>query len=60
MARIRQVQAERKARELLGLADGYFKNGRMDLARQYYAKVISEYPQTQQAADAKAALERIR
>ena len=60
MARIRFFQTERKAKELLGLADGYFRNGRMDLARQYYAKVVSDYPQTQQAADARAALERFK
>ena len=60
MARIKQVQADRKAKELLGLADGYFRAGRLDLARQYCTKIIAECPGTQQAADAKALLERLK
>jgi hypothetical protein len=60
MAMIKQVQAERKARELMSLADGYFRAGRLDLARQHCQKVVSEFPGTQQAADAKALLERMK
>jgi len=57
MARIQVLQTERKARQYLSLADGYFKSGRFDLARQYCMKILSECPKTPQAADAKALLE---
>jgi TolA-binding protein len=60
VARIKAVDADAKARSLMKLADGYFGAGRLDLARQYCTKVISEYPQSQQAADAKALLERLK
>jgi hypothetical protein len=60
VAMMKQVQADRKAREWMSLADGYFKAGRFDLVRQYCVKVIAEYPGTQQAADATALLERIK
>jgi len=60
MARIKVVQADRQAREWMSLADGYLRAGRFDLARQYCAKVISEFPQSQQAADARAMLERLK
>jgi TolA-binding protein len=54
------VDADAKARSLMKMADGYFGAGRLDLARQYCAKVISDYPQSQQAADARALLERLK
>ena len=57
MARIQALQVERKARQYLSLADGYFKSNRFDLARQYCMKILSECPKTPQAADAKALLE---
>jgi len=60
VARIKAVDADAKARSLMKLADGYFGAGRLDLARQYCTKVIAEYPQSQQAADAKALLERLK
>jgi tetratricopeptide (TPR) repeat protein len=60
MARIKAVDADAKARALMKLADGYFKAGRLDLARQNCEKVISDYPQSQQAADARAMLERMK
>ncbi|MCX5676928.1 MAG: hypothetical protein NTX87_18210 [Planctomycetota bacterium] len=60
MARIKAVQADRQAREWMSLADGYLRAGRFDLARQYCAKVISEFPQSQQAADARAMLEHLK
>jgi len=60
MARIKAVDADAKARSLMKMADGYFGAGRLDLARQYCAKVISDYPQSQQAADARALLERLK
>jgi len=60
MARIKAVQADRQAREWMSLADGYLRAGRFDLMRQYCTKVISEFPQSQQAADARAMLERLK
>ena len=60
MARIKAVQADRQAREWMSLADGYLRAGRFDLVRQYCTKVISEFPQSQQAADARAMLERLK
>jgi len=60
VARIKAVDADAKARSLMKLADGYFGAGRLDLARQYCTKVIAEYPQSQQAADARALLERMK
>ena len=60
VARIKAVDADAKARSLMKLADGYFGAGRLDLARQYCTKVIAEYPQSQQAADARAMLERLK
>jgi tetratricopeptide (TPR) repeat protein len=56
LARLRQAQAERKARELLGLAQGYLKAGRPDIAREHLQKVLADYPQTPQAAEAKTLL----
>jgi hypothetical protein len=60
MARIRAVDADMKARALMKMADGYFAAGRTDLARQHCMKVISDFPQSQQAADARALLERLK
>jgi tetratricopeptide (TPR) repeat protein len=60
MARVKAVQADRQAREWMSLADGYLRAGRFDLARQYYAQIISEFPRSQQAADARAMLERLK
>ncbi|MCX5655514.1 MAG: hypothetical protein NTY65_12785 [Planctomycetota bacterium] len=60
MARIKAVDADTKARALMKMADGYFRAGRPDLARQYCTKVISDFPQSQQAADARTMLERIK
>ena len=60
VARIKAVDADAKARSLMKLADGYFGAGRLDLARQYCTKVIAEYPQSQQAADARVLLERMK
>jgi tetratricopeptide (TPR) repeat protein len=57
MARIQALQVERKARQYLSLADGYFKSNRFDLARQYCMKIIEECPKTPQAADAKTLME---
>jgi len=57
MARIRGARAEKQAREWLGLATNYLRAGRLDSARQYCRKILSECPKTPQAADAKALLE---
>lgn len=60
MARIEQAKAERKARELLNLAENYFRAGRFDSAREHCQKIISTYGKTTQAADAKMLLERMK
>jgi hypothetical protein len=60
MARVKAAETDRKVRAMMSLAEGYFRAGRFDLARQYYAQIISEFPQSQQAADAKGMLERIK
>jgi len=60
MARLREAQAERKARELLSLAEGYFRSGRFDSAREYCKKILAEFPKTPQATDARMILERIK
>jgi tetratricopeptide (TPR) repeat protein len=60
MARLELAKAERKARELLSLAENYYRAGRFDSARDYCRKVISTYPQTVQASDAKTLLERMK
>ena len=60
MARLKTAQGDRKAREYMGLADAYFRAGRMDLARQQCQKVLAEYPQSPQAAAAKDLLDHIK
>jgi pentatricopeptide repeat protein len=60
VARVKAAETDRKVRAMMSLADGYFRAGRFDLARQYYAQIISEFPRSQQAADAKGMLERIK
>jgi len=60
MARIKAVDADTKARAMMKMADGYLRAGRFDLARQNCMKVISDFPQSQQAADARAMLERLK
>ncbi len=57
MASIQGAHAEKKAKEWLGLANNYFRAGRFDFARQYCTKILSEYPKTPQAAEARALLE---
>jgi tetratricopeptide (TPR) repeat protein len=60
MACVKAAETDRKARAMMSLADGYFRAGRFDLARRYYAQIISEFPQSQQAAGARAVLERLK
>jgi tetratricopeptide (TPR) repeat protein len=60
VARIKAVDADTKARALMKMADGYFAAGRTDLARRQCMKVISDFPQSQQAADARALLARMK
>ena len=60
MARLDQAKTERKAKELLSLAENYFRAGRFDSAREYCRKLLAAYPQTPQAADAKMLLERLK
>jgi tetratricopeptide (TPR) repeat protein len=60
MAGIAAAQSERKAREWLGLAESLYKAGRADAARDYCTRILKECPQTPQAADARALLERMK
>jgi len=55
--RLREVQAERQAREWLDLAVNYLRGGRLDLAREYFEKILGAYPDSPQAAEARAFLE---
>ncbi|HUU11484.1 MAG TPA: hypothetical protein VM431_13235 [Phycisphaerae bacterium] len=57
MARIKRAQAAEEAREWLGLANNYFRAGRFESAKQYCMKILSEFPKTPQAAEAKRLLE---
>jgi len=58
--RLAKVEAERQAREWMGLATNYFKAGRFDLARQYSEKVIASYPNSPEAEDARDLLEALK
>jgi len=57
MPRIRAAQSEKRAKEWLGLATNYLRAGRLDSARQYCKKILSECPKTPQAAEAKSLLD---
>ena len=58
--RLAKVEAERQAREWMGLATNYFKAGRLDLARQYSEKVIASYPDAPEAEEARDLLEALK
>ena len=58
--RLAKVEAERRAREWMGLATNYFKAGRLDLARQYSEKIIASYPNSPEAAEARDLLEALK
>jgi outer membrane protein assembly factor BamD (BamD/ComL family) len=58
--RLAKVEAERRAREWMGLATNYFKAGRLDLARQYSEKVIASYPNSPEAGEARDLLEALK
>jgi tetratricopeptide (TPR) repeat protein len=58
--RLAKVEAERQAREWMGLATNYFKAGRLDLARQYSEKVIASYPNAPEAEEARDLLEALK
>ncbi len=60
MVRVKEVQAERKAREWLGLAEAYYKAGLIDRAREFCQKILSDCPQAPQTAEARALLERMK
>lgn len=60
MARIREIKAEREASEWLGLAMNYLGAGRLDLAREQCEKILSEYPETSEAAEAARLLEEMK
>ena len=58
--RLANVEAERQAREWMGLATNYFKAGRFDLARVYCEKVIASHPNAPEAAEARDLLEALK
>ena len=58
--RLAKVEAERQAREWMGLATNYFKAGRFDLAREYCQKVLSAYPRSPEAEEARDLLEALK
>ena len=58
--RLAKVEAERQAREWMGMATNYFKAGRFDLARQYSEKVIASYPNAPEAEEARDLLEALK
>ena len=58
--RLAKVGAERQAREWMGMATNYFKAGRFDLARQYCQKVLSAYPRSPEAEEARDLLEALK
>ena len=58
--RLAKVEAERQAREWMGLATNYFKAGRLDLARRYCQKVIASYPNAPEAEEARDLLEALK
>jgi hypothetical protein len=60
MTRIRDVQADRKAREYLSLADNYFKAARFDSAREFCRRILAECPGTPQAFQAQILLDRMK
>ena len=58
--RLAKVGAERQAREWMSLATNYFKAGRFDLAREYCQKVLSAYPRSPEAEEARDLLEALK
>jgi len=58
--RVKRAAAEAEARQWLGLAENYFKAGRMDLAREQCEKILAKHPSVPQADAAKALLEALK
>jgi len=60
LARKKQADAEREAKQWLGLAEAYYKGGRFDLAYEFARKVLENHPDVPQAAPAKALIEKMK
>jgi outer membrane protein assembly factor BamD (BamD/ComL family) len=60
LARKKQADAEKEAKQWLGLAEAYYKNGRFDLAYEFARKVRDNHPDVPQAAQAKALIEKMK
>jgi tetratricopeptide (TPR) repeat protein len=59
MKQMRGQQAAKQAQGVFSLASSYEKAGREDLAMEKYREVVEKYPQTEQAAQAKKAINRL-
>ena len=59
MRRLKEKRRERKAKRLLGLARNYAQAGRNELAIDKYEQLMDQYPDTDQAQRAEAALSRL-
>jgi peroxiredoxin len=56
LQKVKDATVNDKARAALSLADSYRRSGRSDLARQKYQSVVDQFPGTQYADTAKAAI----
>ena len=59
VAKVNNSAAATKAKAAMGLAVGYEKAGRVDLAKQKYQDIIRAFPNTTWAKEAQAALDEI-
>jgi hypothetical protein len=59
VAKVNDSAASAKAKAAMGLAAGYEKAGRVDLAKQKYQDIIRAFPNTTWAKEAQAALDEI-
>jgi hypothetical protein len=59
VAKVNNSAAATKAKAAMGLAAGYEKAGRVDLAKQKYQDIIRAFPNTTWAKEAQAALDEI-
>jgi TolA-binding protein len=60
MRKLKDNTVGAKARSMMSLAESYRINGREDLARKKYEQVITDYPGTTSAEEAKKALQELR
>ena len=59
MQKMKSSDQEGRAKAAFNMASGYQQAGREDLAKKGYQKIVDEYPDTEWAAKAKAALEKM-